>query len=339
MKATLFLIFLALPFSAAGSASYDPPQLPEKFDPLGPTVQQLVMPDGRTVHYIDDGKSDWRPVVFTGGLGTSVRVIRLLDFLRTMRNDLKLRFITVERNGFGQTAYDPSLEMADFAADVEAVLAHLGIEKFAVFGISGGGPYTAKIASLNVDRLLSVHMAATSPLLGQSERCGDASPTSSYLALLRRPMQYFGFPASSPMHQVAGFQDTAYDEAARAHFVRGQMADTAPLIHESGLYCREGRIDTSNVKVPVFIYSGLADAVLGDVELQVWHDAFPSAEVTIRTYAGEGHDVQYRHLDQILLDLAGFGDRVLVCRNCEHKMIEASDLRADDVQGLCAWQR
>ena len=75
------------------------------------------------------------------------------------------------------------------------------------------------------------------------------------------------------------------------------------------------------------------------MELQVWHDAFPSAEVTTRTYAGEGHDVQYRHLDQILLDLAGFGDRVLVCRNSEHEMIEASDLRADDVQGLCAWQR
>jgi len=29
---------------------------------------------------------------------------------------------------------------------------------------------------------------------------------------------------------------------------------------------------------------------------------------------------------------------VLVCRNSEHEMIEASDLRADDVQGLCAWQ-
>jgi len=338
MKAILFLIFLALPMIAAGSTQFDTGRLPDRFDSLGPTVQQLVIADGKTVHYIDDGEPDWLPVVFTGGLGTSVRIIRLLDFLRTLRSDLELRFITVERNGFGQTAYDPELDMADFAAEVEAVLEHLGVEKFAVFGISGGGPYTAKIASLHVDRLLSVHMAATSPSLGQAARCGDESPTSSYLGLLSQPMQYFGFPASSPMHQVEGFQDSAYDEAARAHFVRGQMADTAPLIHESGLYCREGKIDTSKVKVPVYVYSGLADTVLGDEDLEVWHDAFPSAEVTIRAYAGEGHDVQYRHLDQILLDMAGYGERVLVCRNGEHEMIKAADLRADDVQGLCAWQ-
>ena len=36
-------------------------------------------------------------MVFTGGLGTSVRVIRLLDFLRSMRASLGIRMITVER--------------------------------------------------------------------------------------------------------------------------------------------------------------------------------------------------------------------------------------------------
>ena len=49
---------------------------------------------GPGLHFVDDGYEDGLPVVFTGGLGTSVRVIRLLDFLETMRRDLKL--ITVE---------------------------------------------------------------------------------------------------------------------------------------------------------------------------------------------------------------------------------------------------
>ena len=46
------------------------------------------------IRFVDDGYEDGLPVVFTGGLGTSVRVIRLLDFLETMRRDLA-QFITV----------------------------------------------------------------------------------------------------------------------------------------------------------------------------------------------------------------------------------------------------
>ena len=65
-------------------------------------MQSLKTDTGRTIHFVDDGNEDGLPVVFTGGLGTSVRVIRLLDFLETMRRDLKLRFITVERNGLAR---------------------------------------------------------------------------------------------------------------------------------------------------------------------------------------------------------------------------------------------
>ena len=83
-----------------------------------------------------------------------------------MRSDLNLRFITVERNGFGQTAFDETLTMADYVSDVEQVLAYLNIEKFALFGISGGEPYTTKIAESNARRLLSIHMAATGPAIG-----------------------------------------------------------------------------------------------------------------------------------------------------------------------------
>ena len=52
--------------------------------------------------------------------------------------ELNLRFITVERNGFGQTEFDDSLTMADYVDDVVQVLSHLNIDKFALFGISGG---------------------------------------------------------------------------------------------------------------------------------------------------------------------------------------------------------
>jgi pimeloyl-ACP methyl ester carboxylesterase len=319
------------------------PVLPAQFDSLGPTVQSLILPNGREVHYIDDGEPGWLPVVFTGGLGTSVRVIRLLDFLKSMRHQLNIRIITVERNGYGQTEYDNSLGMADYAIEVEAVLELLGIEKFAVFGISGGGPYTAKIAARNADRLLSIHMAATSPALNSGKRCENDSPANIYRDMLRYPMQFFGFPEHSPMHQVEGFQDTAYDEAARAHNIRGQSADPIPLAHEIGLYCKEGAVDSSKVKVPVYVYRGLADEVLGAGDPDLWQQSYPNARVSFRGYPGEGHDVQYRHLDQILLDIAGFGGEILVCKGNTHEMVTPEKLQLElkngAALGLCSWPK
>ena len=64
------------------------------------------------IYYIDDGEKNDIPVVFISGLGTSVRAIRLLDFLRSFREELGLRLISIERNGFGQTQYNPSSYIA-----------------------------------------------------------------------------------------------------------------------------------------------------------------------------------------------------------------------------------
>ncbi len=343
MNVTLKIAVLAFILLGPVEAAPLLDQLPEAFDSLGPTVQQLETPGGRQIHYIDDGPKSGVPVVFTGGLGTSVRAIRLLDFLRGMRTQLQLRLITVERNGFGQTAFDPSLDMTDYAVDVEQVLKTLGIDKFSLFGISGGGPYTAKIAARNEHRLLSLHMAATSPLIGQPAWCESNGGISGYRDLLAYPMQFFGFPAVSTLHQVEGFQDTAYDEAARAHHLRGQAADPAPLDHETQLYCKEGSIDTSRVTADVYVYRGLADALLKSEQADQWQVSYPKAKLMLREYPGEGHDVQYRHLDQILLDLAGYGSQILVCDGGSHKQIAPAQLdkmlTGGATLGLCIWQQ
>lgn len=313
-----------------------------EFDSLGPTVEQLVVRDGRTVHYVDDGNVTGTPVVFTGGLGTSVRAVRLLDFLETMRADLNLRFISVERNGIGQTEFHDSLTMSDYVNDVESVLAHLDIDKFALFGISGGGPYTAKIAENNAHRVLSIHMAATNPAIGSPQRCGN-SAASAYAEILAFPMEFFGFPDESPMHRIEGFQATAFDEAARAHNLRGQSADPAPLIHEINLYCSEAPMDSRHIEVPVFVYLGLQDEVLRTLDPEDWYSAYPNAQVKVRLYPDGGHDVQYRHLDQILLDIAGEGDKVLICDKGVEQMVPDDSVPAVVVTtgqvtlGLCAW--
>ena len=67
-----------------------------------------------------------------------------------------------------------------------------------------------------------------------------------------------------------------------------------------------------------------------------WYSAYPNADVTVRTYPDGGHDVQYRHLDQILLDISGQGDQILVCENGQQRMIDPSERTARPPHLDCA---
>ena len=329
----LFLSFLLLSLTNAYS------QYSEVFDSLGPTVQSLSN-NNKTIYYIDDGKDTDTPVVFIGGLGTSVRAIRLLDFLRSYREELGLRFISIERNGFGQTPFNPDFNMNTYIQDVIAILNHLDIENFSLFGISGGGPYASKIASIIPERIESIHMAATIPVLGKKERCTQGKINNIYKDIIKYPMKYFAFSSNSPVHQVDGFQDTAYDEAARTFFLNGQMANIDPLDHELTLFCNEGIINTESFVGSVYVYAGKADPLIGEGDIENWEKFYPNADVIKRIYPGEGHDVQYRHLDQILIDIKYKKNELLICKNEKNLLLNSDQLdHSEEYQlGLCIWQ-
>ena len=329
----LFLSFLLLSCTNVYS------QYPENFDSLGPTVQSLSN-NNKTIYYIDDGKDTDTPVVFIGGLGTSVRAIRLLDFLRSYREELGLRFISIERNGFGQTPFNPDFNMNTYIQDVIAILNHLDIEKFSLFGISGGGPYASKIASIIPERIESMHMAATLPVLGTKDRCSKGKINNIYKDIIKYPMKYFAFSSNSPIHQIDGFQDTAYDEAARTFYMNGQMANIDPLDHELTLFCNEGIINTESFVGSVYVYAGKADPLIGEGDIENWEKFYPNADVIKRIYPGEGHDVQYRHLDQILIDIKYKKNELLICENGKNLLLISDQLdHLEEYQlGLCIWQ-
>ena len=125
----MFMALLMALFVSTGQADTINPagiDVQEKFDYMGPVVNQLKLSSEKTVAYVDEGEKDWTPVVFVGGAGTAERVMSLIDFARSFRKQLKLRIISVGRNGFGQTEYVQNWGYADYAKEVEEVLAHLG---------------------------------------------------------------------------------------------------------------------------------------------------------------------------------------------------------------------
>jgi pimeloyl-ACP methyl ester carboxylesterase len=62
-----------------------------------------------------------------------------------------LRLIGYDRPGYGGSSPQPGRTVADCAGDVRAICAELGIDRLAMWGISGGGPHVLACAALLPD--------------------------------------------------------------------------------------------------------------------------------------------------------------------------------------------
>lgn len=324
------------------SASAEAVQLQAGFDPLPvdrPATIHTTYRAGRVVRYIDEGDPDWRPTVFFGGLGTSARAFELTEFARTLRTGLALRIISIERNGFGRTPFDPSLDRGDAVEDVLTVLDELGVERVAVIAFSGGGPYAAALAARLPGRVVSLHLAAAAA--GAPAAVGGAFAAAHFdpTALARSPRTFWQLPSASPLRHVPGFLDAANLEGVRALGRDGRAAQA--LAHEWRLLRSEPLPDLAWVTAPAYLYWGTDDDVVRPAHVETWRRALHGS-LTLRRYSGEGHDVQYRHWDQILVDAAGLGPRTLICDRGRTALVAIDEvnrrLAAGASLGLCAWR-
>jgi pimeloyl-ACP methyl ester carboxylesterase len=336
----------ALATAASEEARRDPNsiQLQNGFDHIGAEVHSLTQ-NGRTSYYIDEGKPGQRAVVFIGGQGTSLEAFQLSEFARTSREELGLRVVSVERNGFGESDLDLNLGYSDYKNEVLAVLDHLGIDRFTIVSISGGGAYGAHLAAAVPARVISLHAAAStdSTLPNRTPRNCSLTFQQRYASSLfwyEHPKAWWGVPGS-PVLAVPGWQATAYLDAVRSFHLGDGPTDPSPLAHEGELPCLPGAIvDASQITSPTYLYWGGADTTVPTSVMAKWQAALPNIK-RATVYPGEGHTVQYRHWDQIMADMAGYTDHTVVCTNGQTKLVHND--RADEVVGhgatlgLCAW--
>ncbi|HZO49473.1 MAG TPA: alpha/beta fold hydrolase [Gaiellaceae bacterium] len=306
-----------------------------RFDPLGPHVRSLALPSGRSVRYIDEGDPGWTPLLWFGGAGTSVRAFRLLEFARTLREQLRVRVVSLERNGLGGTPFDPNAGYPEYAADVWALLDRLGIANASLLAISGGGPYAAHVAAAAPGRVRSLHLACA-----YAERLGEAALELDLEQIARDPVSWWRYPPESPVHRIPGFADSAVEEATAALFARGRDQPPEGLALAFALYAGEPLPDLSTLAAPAFLYWGSEDGLVPLSHLERWRGALPHV-AAVRLYEGEGHDVQYRHWDQILADVAHLGERVVVSQAGRTLLVDPARaeelLAAGATLGLAAW--
>jgi pimeloyl-ACP methyl ester carboxylesterase len=201
----------------------------------------------------------------------------------------------------------------------------------------------AAVAGAMPERVLSLHMLATAATKPKAPQCGVPLPdlARNLAGQVGNPQSWWAFPQTSPTFAIPGFSDRAFEEGARTFFIRGQMGDPTPEAAEMQRYCGPAP-DVSRVKAPVHIYQGGADPLVTRDQADYWRTHFPHV-VAFRVYPGEGHDVQYRHWDQALLELAGIEGRTIICRDGHSEALPDTAAQAALAKGtgtgLCAWRR
>lgn len=311
------------------------------FDPLGPTVRSAEVASGRRVQFIDEGRPAGLPLIFLGGAGTTVRAFRLMEFARSFREQLGIRVVSVERNGIGQTGFDPVVGLKEYAEDVWSLLDQLGIGRASIVAISGGGPYAAHLAAAYPQRVRSLHLACA-----YAESIGTDGLDFDLVQVAGDPVSWWTFPPGSAVHRIPGFVDSAIEEATRAVFAQGREVPPDGLRQAFELYARAPLPDLGNLEAPVFMYWGSEDTLVPENHIGRWQRALGAdghgREAVVRMYSGEGHDVQYRHWDQILTDVAYLGTMVLFSAGGKSFLADAGEERSllgsGARLGLAAWQ-
>lgn len=134
------------------------------------TENYLTLPDGRKLCYAEYGDPNGIPIFVFHGNPNSRLLWGILPGSPFLPN---VRLIAPDRYGYGRTDYvDGVTTVENWPNDIVALADHLGIEKFAVFGPSGGGPFALSCAWKIPERLTAVGVFASVGPLNEETAVG-----------------------------------------------------------------------------------------------------------------------------------------------------------------------
>jgi pimeloyl-ACP methyl ester carboxylesterase len=113
----------------------------------------VTLSDGRRLGYGAAGPEDGRPVFYFHGTPGSRLEAEVGESVARERG---LRIFVLERPGFGLSDRRPGRRVVDWVDDVREFADALGIERFAVYGYSGGGPHALACAARLRERVTAV---------------------------------------------------------------------------------------------------------------------------------------------------------------------------------------
>jgi pimeloyl-ACP methyl ester carboxylesterase len=256
----------------------------------------LTTGDGRVLHAYDVGTTghpDELAVLWHGGTpNTGAPPEPLFEAARS----LGIRWIGYDRPSYGRSSPHRGANVASAASDAGQVADYLAVERFAVFGHSGGGPRALACAALLADRVpaaVSVSALAPWPAAGLDHFAGMADGTARELraaargrAELERVLAENEFdPAAFIAADYAALDGTwswfnGIVQAATIDGPDGMIEDDLGSMAPWGF-------DLALITTPTLIMHGTDDRMVPSSHAEWLAAHCPAAE--LRLVRGEGH--------------------------------------------------
>lgn len=124
-------------------------------------MRSVTTSDGRTLTVREGGDPEGFPILAIAGTpGSSM----LYEPHSRDAAERGIRLFSYDRPGYGGSTRQKGRSVADCAPDIAAVGDALGVERFCVWGISGGGPHALAAGALLPERVIAVAvLASTAP--------------------------------------------------------------------------------------------------------------------------------------------------------------------------------
>ncbi|WP_281196813.1 alpha/beta fold hydrolase [Microtetraspora niveoalba] len=256
----------------------------------------MKTPDGRVLAVEEWGVPDGIPVLYTHGTPMS-RLARYPD--DSLFTEMGVRLVTYDRPGFGASSPRSGRRVHDAADDIATIADELGIDRFPLFGVSGGGPHALAFAARFPERVTRVAtLAGPAPCdaggLDWTAGMMEANRKTSVAALRGREALVAHFAEEDAESESPATLMPAAEQAvlARPEVKRMLAAAFAEAVRpgtdgwiddELALYGLPWGFDPAGITVPVRIWHGTRDTVI-----PVSHARWLAARIPAATLIEDG---------------------------------------------------
>ncbi|HET7465293.1 MAG TPA: alpha/beta hydrolase [Candidatus Dormibacteraeota bacterium] len=285
----------------------------------GPETRFVRLHDGRRLAYTEWGDPAGSPVVHMHGMpGSRYEHEAPPDYYRS----LGVRVITPDRPGYGMSDPQRHRRLVDWPADVAELADALGIARFGVTALSGGGIYALACAALIPDRVTAV---VTTGCPGPMQFPGALNNmrlmTRAGVWLAARMPWLFEAGAAvlagvvhahprffidqafrdKPAADLRLFSSPAVAAGAAATLREAMHRGASGYVQDIQVLALPWNISLGDIHVPVELWHGDQDNVIPVQHGYYLKSVMPGA--TLRICPGEAHMLLWSHLAEVMRDV------------------------------------
>jgi pimeloyl-ACP methyl ester carboxylesterase len=267
----------------------------------------VAFEDGRQLGFAEYGPRSGRPVFWFHGTPGARR--QVAPEAREVAHERDVRLIAVERPGIGASTPHRYRAVVDWAADIAKLCDALEIERFAVSGLSGGGPYALACAHEMPERVVAAAvLGGVAPSVGSEAVRGGTStltrlmgpvfryshgsldPVMRGLIRVLEPLADQAvdlFASMMPPGDRRVFADPDTRRMFQQDLLHGSRHHMQAIFLDAILFGRHWGFSLADIEVPIHMWYGDADNIVPVAHGEHMARVIPRAVLRVRPE--EGH--------------------------------------------------